>query len=141
MFVPKYTTIEEVGYAEVTGWKARQFFTSFEFRYSNGSNVNMEAYTNARMKVYRSQYNTEAIISVDSYTDQNAGHGHPHGYSVSNFALVFHQSHIDVDIPENKMDVPIGSYTFQLDTKTNANFTYSTLLVGSLTVLPSANGE
>ena len=141
MFVPKYTTIDEVGYQEVTGWKARQFFTTFEFRYSNGSNVNMEAYTNARMKVYRSQYNTNAIISVDSFTDQNNVHAHPHGYSASNFALVFHQSHIDVDIPDTRMDVPVGSYTFQLDAKSNANYSYSTLLVGTFTVLPSANGE
>jgi hypothetical protein len=141
MFVPKYTTIDEVGYQEVTGWKARQFFATFEFRYSNGSNVNMEAYTNARMKVYRSQYNTNAIISVDSWTDQNNTHAHPHGYSTSNFALVFHESHIDVDIPDTRMDVPIGSYTFQLDAKSNANYSYSTLLTGSFTVLPSANGE
>lgn len=140
-YVPKFVEIDSIGYTEIVGAQSRQLITGIEFRYSNGSNVNMEAsYTNARMKVFRSVWNSDAIISVDSYTDQNAGHGHPHGYSNSNVALVFHESHIDIDIPENKMDVTPGAYTFQLDLKRTLNGTYETAVVGTLSVLPSANG-
>lgn len=140
-YVPKFIDIETLGYAEILGAQSRQLITGLEFRYTNGSNVNMEAsFTNARMKVFRSVWNSDAIISVDSHTDQNANHGHPHGYSNSNVALVLHQSHVDIDIPQNKMDVTPGSYTFQLDFKRNVAGTYETAVVGTLKVLPSANG-
>lgn len=141
-YTPKYLNIDELAYAELKGARARQLITGLEFRYSNGATIDMEAsYTNARIKVFKSVYDSNSILTADSYTDLNNTHAHPHGYTNSNVALAFHQSHLDIDIPDTKMDIPAGSYTFQLDFKRSLNVQYETAVVGTLMVLPSGNGE
>lgn len=141
-YTPKYINIDELGYAELKGARSRQLITGLEFRYTNGATVDMEAsFTNARIKVFKSVYDSNSILTVDSFTDKNAGHAHPHGYTNTNVALVFHQSHLDIDISDTKMDIPAGAYTFQLDFKRNINVQYESAVVGTFTVLPSANGD
>jgi hypothetical protein len=119
-YVPKFVDIESIGYTEIVGTRSRQLVTNVEFRHSNGANANLTAsYTNARVLVFASSYNSTAIINSTP--------------SISG-------SNVSINLSANNMTVTPSAYTVQIDFKRSPASTFETAVVGTLTVLPSAGG-
>jgi len=119
-YVPKFIDIDSIGYTELVGAQSRQLVANVEFRHSNGANANLVAsYTNARVLVFASSYNSTAIINSTP--------------SISG-------SNLSINLTASNMTLAPSAYTMQIDLKRSPASTFETAVVGTLTVLPSAGG-